>query len=66
MLTPNDVKKMWSEIENRIEAKASQIMPLRTIRETLTTELYETVLHEIAMGSIDPKSLALAALKEER
>lgn len=63
MLTPNAVRAKKAEIENLIEANVGHITPRLATRETLTMKIYTEVLREIADGSIDPKSLALAALE---
>lgn len=63
MLTPNDIRRRKAEIETRIEARVHRITPPLATRQTLLMELYEEVLREIAHGSIDPKSLAQAALE---
>jgi hypothetical protein len=54
MLTPSDV-----------EEKIDRIIALNftPLKAAATIILYEEVLREIAKGSIDPKSLAIAALK---
>ena len=65
MLTPNAVKRERQEIESKIEARLHRIVPPLATRETLTTELYEKVLLEIAHGGVDPRNLALAALGKE-
>ncbi len=61
MLTPNEVRKRRREI---LAPKAPGIIEIPTpdIRQSQTLVLYAEVLREISQGSIDPKSLALAAL----
>ncbi|KKN65200.1 hypothetical protein LCGC14_0483760 [marine sediment metagenome] len=41
------------------------ITTLAVAKQTFIIQLYVEVLREIASGSIDPKSLALAAIREE-
>ncbi len=54
MLTPNEVRDKLKIL------KATQLIPGTTIG---IVEIYEEVLFEIATGSIDAKSLAIAVLE---
>jgi hypothetical protein len=65
MLTPNEVRKKKQAVEDEVSAIIANTHPLgfpRTSRPVLLNEFYEEVLREISQGSIDPKSLAIAAL----
>lgn len=64
MLTPNEVRD--KKHNNKLRA-AFQLSPTLTnsMVKKLDSELYIEVLKEIASGSIDPKSLAIAALEKE-
>ena len=64
MLTPNDVRLMKQAVESRENNKLATTVVPGAIHK-LRTEFYKTVLLEIAHGSIDPKSLARAALEPE-
>ena len=61
MLTPNDVRSKLKEIEKGRTGEFF-IMDSLVSKKSLLCELYAEVLREISKGSIDPKSLALAAL----
>lgn len=60
MLTPSDVK----DIKSRITDKSNITLRIPA-SDKLLAQLHVLVLREIAKGSIDPKSLAMAALEEE-
>ncbi len=63
MLTPNDVQQ---EVEDILELRRQQGR-LYTLRaERKERALFQRVLEEIAEGSIDPRSLAIAALEVKR
>jgi len=57
VLTPNDVRERKKE-EVIIFSTDKRFIP-----EDALVEIFVEVLEEIARGSIDPKSLALAALE---
>ncbi len=62
MLTPNDVRIRKNKIGDHLSVVGSSLLPERY----LLIKLYKEVLQEIASGSIDPKSLAIAALKDKK
>jgi hypothetical protein len=65
MLTPNDVKIKRQEVMEGL--KDSMLLPQYAEEEfrLKLLSLYVEVLREIATGSIDPKSLAMATLDIE-
>jgi hypothetical protein len=62
VLTPFEVKDKVREIHKAASFGGElKHFHARKLRE----ELYRTVLREIAQGSVDPRSLAIAALEAE-
>lgn len=60
MLTPNDVSQMVVEVK-AFKAKHGQTANFHTHK--LERDIFIIVLQEISAGSIDPRSLAISALK---
>ena len=65
MLTPNDVKLRLQANREFIKNESTVLSSPGATACALAVELYAEVLQEIAHGSIDPKSLAMAALDIE-
>lgn len=57
MLTPNDVRSKKIAMAEMLTILPASSAP------GLLCKIYEEVLEEISKGSIDPKSLAIAALE---
>jgi len=62
MLTPNDIKNKKLIIKAKTDITSGSFKAILDRR--MIMELYEEVLKEIAKGSVDPKSLAIAVLKD--
>lgn len=58
MLTPNEIRD-----QKKFNKQRAKLSPATA--HLLKIKLYELVLREIAKGSVDPKSLAIAALEPE-
>ena len=63
MLTPLDIETEVREIR-RLRAVGSDLAALRAAK--MEQDLFLAVLEEIARGSIDPRSLAMAVLEVKR
>ncbi len=64
MLTPVAVKIMKAAVESRATSELATTVVPGAVHK-LRTDFYKDILLEIAHGSIDPKSLARAALEPE-
>ena len=65
MLTPNEITDRLDIIDAKVDKMSDDFFSKR-LRVMLTINLYQDVLEEIARGSIDPKSLAYAALRPRK